>query len=209
MAINKAKDKLAGVLKQHRQKVMLAAVGLIFVLLAGGGVLFQKQNRAQQEAQLPTAPKTVELALSEKKEEGGPPEPSTQTTAFHLQPSPDELLQQLASLENLNEDVIAAKFSGLRVLWPVYFFNLEETEGGKATILLDVSEDGFGMVIESEVDTSVYPQLRGLQIGKKIWIGGEILAVDQSGTGTVYLKTEHLTFSDVAPVGTGSRPTTK
>jgi hypothetical protein len=188
---------------------MLAAAGLTFVLLAGGGVLLQQHNRDQQEALLHAAPKTVELKLPEKKEEGGQAESSSQATAFHLQPSPDELLQQLTSLENLNEDVIAAKFSGLRVLWPVYFFNIEETEGGKATILLDVSEDGFGMVIESEVDTSAYPQLRGLPIGKKIWIGGEILAVDQSGTGTVYLRTEHLTFSDAAPVAAGSRLSSK
>ena len=209
MATNISKNKLIVFLKQYRQRAMFAAVGLTFVLLAGGGVFLQKHNRAQQEARPHAAPKTVELKLPEKKEGGGPSEPSPQATTFHLQPSPDELLQQLTSLENLNEDVIAAKFSGLRVLWPVYFFNLEETEGGKATILLDVSEDGFGMVVESEVDTSAYPQLRGLPIGKKIWIGGEILAVDQSGTGTVYLKTEHLTFSDVAPVAPGSRLSSK
>ncbi len=209
MATNISKNKLILFLKQHRQRAIFVAVGLTFVLLAGGGVFLQKHNRAQQEEQLHVAPKTIELKLPEKKEEGGQSEPPPQTTAFHLQPSPEEILRQLTSLENLNEDVIAAKFSGLRVLWPVYFFNLEETEGGKATILLDVSEDGFGMVIESEVDTSAYPQLRGLQIGKKIWIGGEILAVDQSGTGTVYLKTEHLTFSEVAPVAPGSRQASK
>lgn len=209
MATRILKNKLTVFLKQHRQKAIFAAVGLIFVILAGGGVLFQKHNRGQQEALPHAAPKTVELKLPVKNEEGGQAESSSQATAFHLQPSPDELLQQLTSLENLNEDVIAAKFSGLRVLWPVYFFNLEETEGGKATILLDVSEDGFGMVIESEVDTSAYPQFRGLPIGKKIWIGGEILAVDQSGTGTVYLKTEHITFSDAPPVASGSRLSSK
>lgn len=205
MATNIFKNKVIPFVKKHRQRVTLVGVGITFMILVGGGVVLQKKYRSHQESLLDAVPKTVELKLEQKKEEAGQNETSRQTTAFHLKPSPDELLQQLTSLENLNEDAVAAKFSGLRVLWPVYFFNLQETEGGKATILFDVSEDGFGMVIESEVDTSAYPQLRNLEIGKKIWIGGEILAVDQSGTGTVYLKTEHLTFSDVAPVSPGVR----
>ena len=66
-------------------------------------------------------------------------------------------------------------------------------------MLLDVSEDGFGVVLESEVDLAVFPQLQDLAGGEKIWIGGEILAVDRAGTGTIYLKTDELRFSDEAP----------
>jgi hypothetical protein len=127
-----------------------------------------------------------------------------QSASFSLKPSPDELLQQLTSLENFNEDVLAAKYSGLRVLWPGYFFVLQLKEGSKATLVLDVAEDGFGVVIESEVDTTVYPQLRDLQPGKKLWIGGEIIAVDRSGTGTIYLRIEHLKFGD-EPIPAASR----
>ena len=102
-------------------------------------------------------------------------------------------------MENLNEEVINAKFTHLPVLWPGYFFTLQEAEDGRVSVVLDVSEDGFGVVIVSEVDLNLYPQLRELTSGTKIWIGGEILAVDRAGTGTIYLKTEQFRFSAEAP----------
>ena len=122
------------------------------------------------------------------------------TTSFFLKPSPDELLAELASMENLNEDVVNSKFSYLRVMWPAYFFTLENTEDNKATLLLDVSEDGFGVIIRSEVKTASHPQLLDLVGGEKVWIAGEIVAVDPSGTGTIHLKTEHIRLGDEPPV---------
>jgi hypothetical protein len=126
-------------------------------------------------------------------------ETTAPTTSYFLKPSPDELLEQFASMENLNGDVIDAKFSNLSVLWPAYFFTLWKTEDGRKSLLLDVSENGFGVVIESEVDLLLYPQLQELASGKKIWIGGQILAVDPAGTGTIYLKTEQLRIGPEAP----------
>ena len=125
--------------------------------------------------------------------------PTAATTTYFLKPSPDELLEQLSSMENLNEDVVDEKFSNLSVLWPAYFFTLRKTDDGRTTLLLDVSEDGFGVVIQSEVDVQAIHSLTELASGEKIWIGGQILAVDPAGTGTVYLKTEQLTVGSEAP----------
>ena len=103
-------------------------------------------------------------------------------------------------MENLNKDVVNSKFSYLRVLWPAFFFTLEQDEAGQTTLLLDVSEDGFGVQIQSEVDVGAFPQLLELTTGEKMWLGGEILAVDPNGTGTIYIKTEHISFGDEPPL---------
>lgn len=191
-----SKNGVMEFIKKHKERVILVCALLFFILLVGGGIAIQKKMRSGKEFQPESFPKTVELRLQPKKENAGQTAEAPQSASFSLKPSPDELLQQLTSLENFNEDVLAAKYKGLRVLWPVYFFTLQSTDGNKATLVLDVAEDGFGVVIESQVDITAYPQLRDLETGKKLWIGGEILAVDQSGTGTVYLRTEHLKLGD-------------
>ncbi len=81
-------------------------------------------------------------------------------------------------------------------MWPVYFFSIMSQEEKVVTVLLDVSEDGFGVEVQSEIDTAVYPEIIELKEGDKFWIAGEILAVDPAGTGTVFLKMEHLRFSE-------------
>ncbi len=199
-----SKNGALEIIKKHRKMVMVFCAIIIFVLFIGGGIALQKKARSEREFQPESSPKTVELKLQSKKQNAEKNVEAPQSASFSLKPSADELLQQLTSLENFNEDVLAAKYSGLRVLWPGYFFVLQLKEGSKATLVLDVAEDGFGVVIESEVDTTVYPQLRDLQPGKKLWIGGEIIAVDRSGTGTIYLRIEHLKFGD-EPIPAASR----
>ncbi|MFH0783359.1 MAG: hypothetical protein V2B20_15600 [Pseudomonadota bacterium] len=189
-------NKTLGFIKKYRDRLALIGVVIIFIISIGGGIALQKTRRSGQEFQPELIPKKVELKLQSKKEDVEQTGEATQSASFFLKPSPDELLKQLTSLENLNEDVVESKYTGLRILWPVYFFTLQSTEGNKASLVLDVAEDGFGVLVESEVDTLVYPQLRDLEPGKKLWIGGEILAVDRSGTGTVYLKTEHINLGD-------------
>ncbi|MBU1566998.1 MAG: hypothetical protein KJ630_15420 [Proteobacteria bacterium] len=183
-------------IKKFRGKGILFCAVLVFILFIAGGLALQKKSRSGKELQSESVPKTVELRLQAKKENAEQADVATQSASFSLRPSPDELLQQLTSLENYNEDVLAAKYRGLRVLWPAYFFSLQLTEESKGTLVVDVAEDGFGVMIESEVDISAFPQLRDLEAGNKLWIGGEILVVDRTGTGTIYLKTEHLKLGD-------------
>jgi hypothetical protein len=191
-----SKKRALEFVKKHKKRVVLGGVILIFTVSIGGGIALQKIRRSGKESQPEGIPKTVELKLQQKQKGKEQKEKAPESASFFLKPSPDDLLQQLTSLENFNEDVVVAKYAGLRVLWPTYFFTLQSTTGSKATLVLDVAEDGFGIVIESEVDTSAFPQLRDLEPGKKLWIGGEILSVDRSGTGTIYLKTEHLKIGE-------------
>lgn len=186
-------------IKIHKDRVSLIGLGLAFLFFIGGGIYLQKDNTKEEEPLAVVASVSIELKSIQKEKGQGASESTGEQTSYFLKPSPAELLDQLASMENLNDAVIDAKFSHLPVLWPAYFFALQKTEDGGTRMLLDVSEDGFGVVLESEVDPVAFPQLQDLAGGEKIWIGGEILAVDRAGTGTIYLKTDQLRFSDEAP----------
>ncbi len=189
-------------LKRNRERVALLGVGLAFILFISGGFFLQKKQGVDKEQ--PQIPKAVQLKVGQERAKGQRQDGSGgQEPPFFLRPLPEELLQQLASMENLNGNLAEARFTGLRVLWPVYYFDNQDAGAGKSTLLLDVSEDGFGVLIESEVELSAYPDVNLLQVGQKIWIGGEILAVDPSGTGTIYLKTDYLQLNDEQPFQTG------
>lgn len=185
-------------IRKNRKRAVLVGSIFVFILAVGGGAALLMTIRPEKEPLAVSLPNSVELKVEHKAADAtGQGQEASQSATFSLKPSPEELLQQLTSLENLNEDVVEAKFTGMRVLWPVYFFTLQSDEGSrKATLVLDAAEDGFGVVVESEVDTSLYPQLRQLETGKKLWIGGAITAVDRTGTGTVYLRAENFNFND-------------
>jgi uncharacterized protein YneF (UPF0154 family) len=188
-------------IKKYKERVALVAVGLAFIFFIAGGIYLQKKNKREKiPIEVPPIVADIKDIKTEQKEIG---KKSTEligtNTTYFIKPSPEELLEQLASMENLNEDVVEAKFSQFPVLWPGYFFTVLQKENNRTSLLLDVSEDGFGVVLESEVDLAHYPQLRELERGQKIWIGGKILAVDPAGTGTIYLETEELRFGPDAP----------
>lgn len=195
-------DNLTAVIefiKKHKERVALFGLGVAFLIFIVGGIYLQKAKKREIEPLPVPSPKRVELTPDQKEKAQRTTEVSATNSSYFLKPSPEELLEQLASMEHLNEDVIDAKFSNLPVLWPAYFFAVRKAENGRTSVLLDVSEDGFGVVIESEVDLNLYPQLRELVSGTKIWIGGEILTVDRAGTGTIYFKAEQFWFSAEAP----------
>lgn len=183
---------------KYKEKVALVSVVLAFIFFIAGGIYLQKKNK-QEKILIQESPLVVDLKTAQKEIGKKSTKINGTNTSYFIRPSPEELLEQLASMENLNEDVVEEKYSQLPVLWPGYFFAVQQRENNRTILLLDVSEDGFGVVLESEVDLALYPQLRELERGQKIWIGGKILAVDSSGTGTIYLETEEIRFDPEAP----------
>jgi hypothetical protein len=181
-------------LKKNKKRVILIGVLAAFFVVVGSGYFLQRSRMQGIENDKGVTPESVALQVRQGVEGGAREQAAGESTAFFLEPSPNQLLQQLTSLENLNEGAVEGKYVGLRVLWPAYFFTLEEGQGSKRTLVLDVDENGFGVILESEVDIAAYPQLTTLEVGKKLWIGGEIQAVDRTGTGTVLLKAENLIF---------------
>jgi tartrate dehydratase beta subunit/fumarate hydratase class I family protein len=187
-------------IKRHKERFALAGLGITFVVFIGGGMYLQKNNHQEKELQPKDAPVRMEVPADQQ--ERGQKEVKSAapaTAGYHLKPSPDELLQQLASMEKLKAEVVDEKMSQLPVLWPAYFFTIQESEAGQKSLVLDVSENGFGVVIESAIDIGLYPQLQKLKAGQKVWLGGKILAVDPAGTGRIYLKTEQFRIGDEDP----------
>lgn len=193
---------------KHLERVVLVGVALALVVFIGGGVYLQKQNNQKEKTPAKdetTIPKEVKLKVSSSAQtesqgnsgEGGTP--ASGTVSFFLEPSPEQLLSELENMVHLNEDVVNKKFLKLRVLWPVYFFSFQPMEEGPYKLIVDVSPDGFGVIVETVVNLVDFPPLNFLQQGDKIWIGGEILGVDPSGTGTIYLDTEHVSLGEEVP----------
>lgn len=181
--------------KKYKERFALAGTGMAFVLFIVGGIYLKNTNR--QEKASPSVPERVELPHDQqKKNQQETASTASALTTYYLKPSPDELLQQLASMENLKADVIDEKIAQLPVLWPAYFFTIEQSDTGQKSIVLDVSENGFGVVIESEIDSALYPELLELKVGEKVWLGGKIMAVDPTGTGRIYLTCEQFRIGD-------------
>ena len=187
-------------IKKHKERFALVGMGIAFIVFIGGGIYLQKNNKQEKDLHPKDEPVRVELPTGQQKKRQMAAKPAAATTAtYYLKPAPDEILQQLASMNYLKADVIKEKFSQLPVLWPAYFFTIQKTEDGRSSLVLDVSEDGFGAVIESEIDIGLYPQLQELKTGQKVWIGGKILGVDPAGTGKIYLKSDQYRIGDEAP----------
>ena len=184
---------------QRKERVALIGVIVLCILVVGAGIILQTTRQPAKDLQPDSTSKTVESKSQLQKEGAGSTANVSQAGSFARTPLPAELLQQLSSLENYNEDAQEAKYSGLRVMWPAYFFSLQTTTGGKATLVLDVDENGFGIVIEGDIDIQAYPLVRDMEQGKKLWVSGSIQAVDRSGTGTISLKIEHLKIGDDSP----------
>lgn len=190
--------RLVNFIKKHNERATIAGLGVGLIVFVGLGIYLQKKN--SQESEVPPEKEPTQIVLEVKQDKTSSKNNSTgkKTSSFLLRPSPSELLEQLSSMGNLQESVAQEKLQHLRVLWPVYYFSVEAVDSGES-LLMDISEDGFGVEVRGRINSADYPQLNSLQSGDKVWVAGEIEAVDPSGTGTVYLKIELLDFTDDGP----------
>jgi hypothetical protein len=189
--------QLVSFLKKHSERATIIGLGVGLIVFVVSGIYLQKKNSKDKEVPLVTEPTKVELNVEPSKANGSTSTAAT-TNSFFLRPSATELLEQLSTMDNLQEDVALSKFVSFRVLWPVFFFSVETLEG-KETVILDISEDGFGAVVKGSVSSSTYPQLNEIKQGEKVWVAGEITAVDPAGTGTIFLDIELLDFTVDGP----------
>lgn len=191
-------------IKEHRDRVALVGLGVGLVVFIGVGVYMQKNNQKPPVEKPVEEIKKVELRVAATGsgqgtgQKEGSPAPA-KSNAFYLKPSPTELIDQLSELEDLREDAVEKRFMTLKVLWPLYFFSYEQLEGEKARVLFDVDQDGFGLEVASQVDLLHFPELTSLESGTRVWVGGEIIGIDFSGTGMIHLTTEHLDLSEEGP----------
>lgn len=194
-----------------KRDMVIAGLILGAVLLAISIGMRMQRNyhvRQQQAAEQLRAPEKVRLGPSTPSAtESGQPR-KTKPTLFFLKPSADEVLSLIKESGNAVLPASNQKYTGLKVMWPAYFFQILKQESSQASLLFDVSEDGFGVAIRTEIDTSRFPKILSLERGTKIWLAGEIMGVEAAGTGTIHLLTEEVRFEDDLMEAIGGTPTT-
>jgi hypothetical protein len=181
---------------KYKERAALTGMGLGLLVLIGAGLYLQKSNNSDKNKAPVKEVNKVELEVKKQTSNNSP---AKNKSTFYLRPSAQELLGLLATMENLQEEVAQKKFENLRVLWPVYFFSMEPS-AAESRLLLDISEDGFGAVVTGTVKSEEYPELQSKQPGDSLWVAGEIVGVDPSGTGTIHLDISLLDFSVKGPI---------
>lgn len=183
-------------------KVIMTVVGglLLFTLLISVGLALRKEDGAIHAVPEPVGePVMVNIVIEAENSGEKTEQRSTKIISFFLKPSPAEMREQINALAAADLPVTPEKYDGLRVLWPVYVFSARKQENGSVTTILDGSEDGFGLSVVSLIDSTRYPEILKVQRGRKVWIAGEITGVDPSGTGTVTMRMESVSFHDEMP----------
>lgn len=122
----------------------------------------------------------------------------TSSQAFFLKPSAEEVLSALREADNKLEQP-PENTPVLKVMWPGHFFSLTKDETGQDFLQLDVDESGFGAILVCRVSLSDYPELKKMEKGRKLWVAGEVTAIDPEGTGTVHITVEYIRFDEGPP----------
>ena len=122
--------------------------------------------------------------------------PEDKISGFSREPPPDELTRKLEVMDEQERKTEEKKFAELRVVWPLYFFKIMKRGQDTVTVMLDASEDGFGVIIVTEINLQRCPGIAASQPGEQIWIAGQISKVDTHGTGQIVLVSEYVGFAD-------------
>ncbi len=184
--------------KKKREMIAVVLAMLLILVSIILGLVIRQSNTNGTEENTTGMPERVRMNVDPKEGEGDSAQQSTKktTASFFLKPSPDEVLDIIKELGDADLPVANQKYTGLRVMWPVYFFQILSQEANRVRVLLDVTEDGFGVTIETEIDTGQFPEIMNTERGRKIWVAGEIQGVDITGTGRILMLTEEVRFQE-------------
>lgn len=139
---------------------------------------------------------TAQTAQSDNGDSSGNGKTSGPITTYFLKPSPAEVMSMVKEIVDSELPVPEEKYNNLRIVWPAYFFQIVEQDSVKATVLFDTSSDGFGVNISTEINLLDNPDILAAVPYQKVWLAGEISAIDPDGTGTIYMNTEHVRFRE-------------
>ena len=122
--------------------------------------------------------------------------PEDRISAFSQQPAPAEVTGKLEALDSYQRKTEEGKLAGLQVVWPLYLFSSTRHGEDAVSVLLDASENGFGVIIKTEISLKRFPGITSAKPGDRIWLAGKIAEVDTHGTGQITLTTEFVGFAD-------------
>ncbi|WP_163339609.1 hypothetical protein [Desulfopila sp. IMCC35008] len=188
-------------IKKRQELVIVAG----FVLLIGLLIylsLNMKQNyfrggdKGDKEKMRERVNLTTQSAESGDVDSEGNQKSGLPITTYFLKPSPAEVMSMVKEIVGSELPVPEEKYNNLRIVWPAYFFKILEQDSVKATVLFDTSKDGFGVNISTEINILDNPDILAALPYQKVWLAGEISAIDPDGTGTIYMTTEHVRFRE-------------
>lgn len=194
-------------IKKNREVVITLAVFSLFGLLLLIWTIFfrtddsHRNNKEADQKPTYTVPREQQTQSSSK---NNGKQQKTEIKSYLLRPTPGELLDKLEGLTYQEFSEQTAKLPGLKVMWPAYFFSVVEVKNNQADVMLDVSEDGFGALILAHIPTDRFPRVLTLERRDKVWLAGEIIGVDPSGTGQFEIKVDQVRFDDFQPFKGGS-----
>jgi hypothetical protein len=177
--------------------VLLATLLLFIVALSATGLYFRDKN-----AKTTDPIDKLTIVEGEIAPVGGqrdtPEQPSTTlgSSTFFLRPSAAELITALRESGPFDSELPTEENPSLQVIWPGYFFSLQEDKTGLGIAHLDVDEDGFGTILRCLINLSDYPQMRTLEQGRKIWVAGRLVGVDPVGDGIITIDVQYVRFDD-------------
>ena len=195
-------------IREKRDILIIALLVIGLLLLVVVGYRMQRNYSAKQEEAVESSSEPQKVTISRATgggagKQGGNGEEGTAlpqqgetSTTYYLTPSAEEVLTLVRESGQAQLPKEGQQYTGFRIIWPCYFFGVQQLEGSTATVMFDITEDGFGATIITDMDTSRYPEVTTLERGKKVWLAGEILSIDPTGTGTIRLIAEELRLEE-------------
>ena len=186
------------VIKRKELFILIGMLLAFIILITITSLFFSRQSDKTEKPK--KEPTLVEGTVSNGKQIAPvkdllPESEKIGSEAFFLKPSADEVLSEL---RNANEMLQQPPETSpvMKVMWPGYFFSLTEDIAGATILQLDIEESGFGVILFCTVKLADYPEIKELKKGVKIWVAGEITAIDPEGTGTVFINVEYIRFDE-------------
>ncbi|MBE0582767.1 MAG: hypothetical protein IH612_03280, partial [Desulfofustis sp.] len=171
---------------------------LFIAALSATGLYFRNKNAKTAD---PIDKLTIVegvLAPVEGQQHDDPEKPAATlgSSTFFLKPSASEILTALRESGPFDSELPTEAGASLQVVWPGYFFSLQEDKTGVGIVHLDVDENGFGTILRCLINLSDYPQLRSLEQGRKIWVAGRLAGIDPAGDGIITIDVQYVRFDD-------------
>jgi hypothetical protein len=177
--------------------VLLATLLLFIVALSATGLYFRTRNaQTTDPVDKLTIVEGVLAPAEGQRDDSEKPAATLGSSTFFLKPSATEILTALRESGPFDSELPTEEGTPLQVIWPGYFFSLQEDQTGVGIAHLDVDENGFGTILRCLINLSDYPEMRSLKQGRKIWVAGRLAGVDPAGDGIITIDVQYVRFDD-------------
>lgn len=200
------RKELLARLKEKQELLAILGLVLLIIILIILGLRTQqnylaRKNEPEKELREPTKIEvSTQAAGSGSDGQGDGNNGATgSSSTFYLKPTPGELVAVVKELVESELPVPKEKYENLRIVWPLYFFEVVTKEARLAKVMFDTSPDGFGVNVTTYVDFLRYPEILQAKAYQKVWLAGEVTGIEAEGTGTIHMTAEHVRFQDELP----------